>query len=47
MITTGWTTAPIVNQQYTDFEEYCHLQKEYNDSGRKIFCKNCLFEDLN
>lgn len=47
MIMTSWTTAPLVNQQHTQFEEYCHLQKEYKDSGRNVFCKNCLFEDLN
>jgi hypothetical protein len=47
MVTTSWKTAPLVNNQYTDFEEYCHLQKEYHNSGRQLFCKNCLFEDLN
>jgi Zn-dependent protease with chaperone function len=47
MVTTVWKTAPLVNNQYTDFEEYCHLQKEYHNSGRQLFCKNCLFEDLN
>lgn len=47
MVMTSWTTAPLVSQQNTKFEEYCHLQKEYNSSGRNIFCKNCLFEDLN
>lgn len=47
MVTTSWTTAPLVNQQNTKFEEYCHLQKQYKDSGRNVFCKNCLFEDLN
>lgn len=47
MVTTGWTTAPIVNKKHTEFEEYCHLQHEYKESGRNVFCKNCLFEDLN
>lgn len=47
MFMTSWTTAPLVNQQNTQFEEYCHLQQEYQNSGRNIFCKNCLFEDLN
>jgi beta-lactamase regulating signal transducer with metallopeptidase domain len=47
MVTTGWKTAPLVNKQSTNFEEYCHLQKEYHNSGRQLFCKNCLFEDLN
>lgn len=47
MTTTGWTTAPVMNKTQTEFEEYCHLQKEFKDSGRNVFCKNCLFEDLN
>ncbi|MFK7946176.1 MAG: M56 family metallopeptidase [Saprospiraceae bacterium] len=47
MVTTSWTSASLVNQHNTKFEEYCHLQKKYKDSGRNVFCKNCLFEDLN
>lgn len=47
MVMTSWTTAPLVSQQNTEFEEYCYLRKEYKDSGRNVFCKNCLFEDLN
>lgn len=47
MFTASWSAAPIMNQQTTQFEEYCHLQKENQITGKAVFCKNCLFEDLN
>ncbi len=47
MLTISWSAAPIINQQSTQFEEYCHLQKENETTGKAVFCKNCLFEDLN
>jgi hypothetical protein len=47
MLTVSWSAAPVINGQNTQFEEYCHLQKENQTTGKAIFCKNCLFEDLN
>jgi len=39
-------SAPIVNQQSVEFEEYCCLQNEYEHTGKEVFCKSCLLEDL-
>ena len=47
MLMVSWSAAPIINQQNTKFEEYCHLQKENQTTDPiKESLKNLNFEDL-
>ncbi len=46
MIVVSAQIAPYFNAQSIQFEEYCHLQDEYHKSGKKEYCKSCLFEDV-
>lgn len=47
MALTGFSAAPYLNQKCGNFEEYCYLKNEYQASGKSLFCRNCLYEDLN
>ena len=46
MLTIAASTAPIMSEQYAIYEEYCMMQDEYSKTGKNVFCRSCLYEDL-
>ncbi len=46
MLAFSASTAPLMSEQYSLYEEYCFMHDEHDKTGKKIFCRACLYEDL-
>lgn len=46
MLAFSASTAPVIHEQYSLYEEYCYMHNEHGRTGRKVFCRACLYEDL-
>jgi hypothetical protein len=46
MLTLAASTAPMMTKQYALYEEYCVMHNEHDKTGKMIFCRPCLYQDL-
>lgn len=46
MLGLAASTAPMMTKQYALYEEYCMMHDEHDKTGKTVFCRSCLYEDL-
>lgn len=46
MLAISASTVPLMSEQYALYEEYCMMHDEHTKTGKTVFCRSCLYEDL-
>ena len=46
MLGLAASTAPMMTKQYALYEEYYTMHNEHDKTGKTVFCRSCLYQDL-